>query len=811
MNQINNFFSFKSRDYYFKIEKFLAKPLAQFFFFFILIFLVLSPVLIAGQFFFQSDSFNGSYPDLSFYQEALKNNESFLWNPYVLSGFPNFLILGGGYLSPIFYFFLRFFNFLSAYNWLIFFDLVLAGFLTTRLSIHFKVLTVPALVAGIAYVLGSYILLTDLSVINYLPFLPGVIWLLVICYEKNKWWPVFVGFLTVYLVLVSVHFNWQLIIFANGAIFSLFYPWLKKEVSFKKYLVLVAKYLVMLLGGFLLASPFIFSLFSYLPYSYRGGGLGYGEAIAGSTQILDFVGFILPYFNPPLFASGTQFYLGILPLFFLVFSFAFFRQERLVKFFSLIFIFCLLIAVKYSPIFWLMQKLPFISSFRGPSRWMALGLFAGSILAGIGAENFLKTDFEKFRTKLIKLFKWATFLIIFFSLFFNLINYFFSGKILEQIKNYFNSHLYAKTTGLPIEHYYQVIAQIYNNFFNLINFANPKFFCPLLILIFSYLTIIFFQKYKKFQSYFFPSILFVVIINFLLVLPLAYQSAPRQILSYRPRIANYISNNPGKVFTFLPGFSEFDRLSTGRKPTPFDTFVFQSELLVPNINTFYKIKSADGYNSLMSRRHAEILALIGSDRAVAGEKLADLRIPLADKIELFRQRLNLVNLLGIKYIISAYPIEDERLDNVLMIEATDYKIPLYLYQNKNSLPEIYFANEVFLALKKEEENYNMIIKPENDFNKMTFIECSNCQKTEKPLDSSIKVIEEKNGYLEAKVSNQNSGWLIFNQSNLPGWQAEIDNSVVPIYTANYIFQAVFIPAGNHKIIFQYNPLANLKL
>lgn len=105
----------------------------------------------------------------------------------------------------------------------------------------------------------------------------------------------------------------------------------------------------------------------------------------------------------------------------------------------------------------------------------------------------------------------------------------------------------------------------------------------------------------------------------------------------------------------------------------------------------------------------------------------------------------------------------------------------------------------------------MIIKPENDFNKMTFIECSSCQKTEKPLDSSIKVIGERNGYLEAKISNQNSGWLIFNQSNLPGWQAEIDNRAVPIYTANYIFQAIFIPAGDHEIIFQYNPLANLKL
>jgi uncharacterized membrane protein YfhO len=334
----------------------------------------------------------------------------------------------------------------------------------------------------------------------------------------------------------------------------------------------------------------------------------------------------------------------------------------------------------------------------------------------------------------------------------------------------------------------------------------------LLILIISYLTINFFQKHKKFHDYFFPSILFVVIINFLLVLPFAYQLAPRQILSYQPQTVNYILKSPGKVFTFLPGFSEFDRLSTGRNPTPFDIFIFQSELLVPNINTFYKIKSVDGYNSLMSHRQAEILALIGSDRAVAGAKLADLRIPLSDKIQLFRERLNLLDLLGVRYLISAYPIEDEKLEKVLEEKVTDYQIPLYLYQNKENPPEIYFAKEVILLDSgKEKENFQRLIKKDNDFNQITFIECSFCKKGGESLNSAIKIIKEENGYLEIKTGNQSDSWLVFGQSNLPGWQVKIDGKDSQIYTANYLFQAIFVPAGNHEIIFKYNPFNLAKI
>ncbi|MDO8555275.1 MAG: hypothetical protein Q7R75_01790, partial [bacterium] len=67
----------------------------------------------------------------------------------------------------------------------------------------------------------------------------------------------------------------------------------------------------------------------------------------------------------------------------------------------------------------------------------------------------------------------------------------------------------------------------------------------------------------------------------------------------------------------------------------------------------------------------------------------------------------------------------------------------------------------------------------------------------------ITIEELKNGYLKLKTKTNTPRWLIYSESNLPTWEARINEQLTRIYTANYIYQAVFVPKGEWEVEIAY--------
>jgi len=53
--------------------------------------------------------------------------------------------------------------------------------------------------------------------------------------------------------------------------------------------------------------------------------------------------------------------------------------------------------------------------------------------------------------------------------------------------------------------------------------------------------------------------------------------------------------------------------------------------------------------------------------------------------------------------------------------------------------------------------------------------------------------------IEATVKTDQPMMLTLAQANYPGWRATVDDRPVPLWTANYAFQALQIPAGEHQV------------
>jgi hypothetical protein len=61
----------------------------------------------------------------------------------------------------------------------------------------------------------------------------------------------------------------------------------------------------------------------------------------------------------------------------------------------------------------------------------------------------------------------------------------------------------------------------------------------------------------------------------------------------------------------------------------------------------------------------------------------------------------------------------------------------------------------------------------------------------------VEILAEMNG----------SGYVVLADTAYPGWEAEVDGAPAPIYAAESLFRAVFVPGGTHRVAFHYEPRA----
>ncbi len=763
--------------------------------------IILGPLLFFGKIFFNGDILSSQYPLYHFYQNSLQQKMSIFWNPYNFSGFPTF-ISSMIFLSPLQYLFFKLFSVFTAFNLIIFFNVTLAAFFTAKLLQKFNLSYIACLIGGLTYVFSQWNWISDLPVCNVLPILPLLFLLLWQAKHKKSHLPVILGGVTIGWAWLSVHFNWMPIILTAGLFFSLFLNW-----QDSKRIKIPFKFLLMVLIGTIIGLIILVPAFIYLSLSSRFAGLSYDQAAISPIVLGDFIHYFLPYFQLPFLklVSINQLYLGILPLYFLILAISF--KKPLAHFFSFLFLFTFLLSIDHSPLFWLLQKLPIFRYLRAPTRWMFIGSFAAAILVSFGTQEFFNKTKEYRQKFLLELFKWTGIVFLFIFSFGSLIFLFLKDRLFIFAVDYFDRYIYPRTSGLPIDYYHQIIKTYIIDLGNSISFLNPRLFFPLIFIFISYFILIYFYKKKEHTNFFFPVVFLVILFNFLLVFVFYHPIFSSKIYSRRPETVKFLSEQPpGRIFSFLPGFTEYNKLTAFHRFSPKDSFIFQSELLTPNFNLLYGLESIDYYDNLMSRRMARILALLGSDRAIVGEKLSDLKILPEKKAEILKERKKLLDFLGVRYVLSAFPLPAEGFNKIFETKIPPYEIPLAIYGNSAAKPLVYFVKNLEIITSDEDVAFDKLIT-DLDRSESFFIECQYC-----PLNNifdgkgEILIKEKKNNLINLTTISKSEQFLIFSQNNLPGWQSHIDGQKTQIYTVNSVYMGILIPAGQHQVSFRFTYL-----
>jgi len=132
----------------------------------------------------------------------------------------------------------------------------------------------------------------------------------------------------------------------------------------------------------------------------------------------------------------------------------------------------------------------------------------------------------------------------------------------------------------------------------------------------------------------------------------------------------------------------------------------------------------------------------------------------------------------------------------------------FLYQRISSVPRFFLAPEVEwvenpeIALEMVREGKlskeKIFLSPKSG--KQNFI-----KENEKPA-GKISLVKDETDLVELDLELSSSGWLVLLDSYYPGWRAFVDDKEARIYRANYLFRAIWVPEGAHRIKFLYQPL-----
>jgi len=706
-------------------------------------------------------------PYFSFYKEAIQSGDSFLWNPLNSNGFPAYAGMAGMFFPPH-YIFLKFLSPVSAFNWLIFLVCVFTLFFMIRFLIALGISAIPAVIGGISFIVSESYLFGSVSAYAYAPMFIPLLFLIVLKLMKdgNKFIYIIVGGLIIGLAWLSVvpHFVlWT--IFAAGS-FAIYLAITKKDFK------IVFNFIFINVIGLIIGLVQIWPNFWVAQLSFRNSHLPFSLLSEDSIRLVDLPRFFFPdfYSSIPVYASqdgvtqGSEMplYVGIFQFLFLIVSF--FTKIPWAKFFRWMFLIPLLIGIKYSPLFYLISKVPILNAFRVPSRYMLIGSFAAAVLIGLSLHNFISDRDNK--------------------------------------KNSFSSRIII--AGVIFMCVFIVYSYL---FLSVAMSISAKAILPFAFLISGYFLLSFPQKYK-WEKICLTGVLFICVIDFILVFKYSIPFTNFE-LSATP-VVSFLKSHPGKSATLF--WDEFKKSAdkSGYKFEENDDLYYARLTLPLNFNLFYNLESGSSYEKLSNRNVVRLFSKVG---VVSGEIVdaKDLLSPINisttdDAITTIMKRRSLFDFLSIKYILSGFDLTTIQMKAVehwpiATNPQTGQFFNFTIFENNNAKPLFYFTPRIDGLYSDSDKFFENFLQ--SDFNSI-FIECSDCNSNDFTAAGNIDLRERKNTLFRIKTESPGGQFLVFSQNYYPGWHAFVDSQETRIYKVNAVYMGIFVPVGEHMIDFKYS-------
>ncbi len=708
-----------------------------------------------------------------------------LWNPLSFSGAP----YGADMQSNVTFLNLAtvLFNDVNlAWNLMILLNVFLAGVFTyfymTKMGVHPFGALISSIIFAFVPSSGTY---TD----SWAFFIPLLLWLAESYFTSNK-----------LRFLVSAVLSFSILVLNALPQYSLYVGLLLTCYIFARHKSLLG--LIILFFSLGLVSFYVFRLFELLAVSQR--------------QTLHFINVLLPvhlinvifpfFFESPFLgefnflfarifqeitritfhANMIQYisppYVGVLGFTFFLFSW---KKEGWVQFYLGSVIVILFYAMTFPIFASFYRQIPILSQLPRIERLGAVLTFSLAALSGIGANKLLQKGISIRR---VAVFYAALSMSVVAVL--QIIRLFVTTQknfLRSLFTSYMESHMVENDRyAAPLAFYLKRIEDFFLFISEWTNPLNPSIFLPIALMALSLLVIYLWQQSRITKLLFYVSCVLILCLDILFVFRLTHYrtSSPGELKESSP-VIDFLKKDKD-LFRVMPILEDVDFGGARTRG-----------LIAPNTNMFYGLSSVEGYAPLFPRRYSSFFKSFqmhyDTDPAlIMGGAEGDFDYEI-------------MRFLNVKYFLTR---RDVTLKNDLPLVMQDESHKLYL--NRGYYPRAFLVYD-YKVISNPAEILPFLKNKPIAFDQTVVLEESPSEGFKvRPLNpgtpQGAATIQRYTAHdIKINVTVPENAFLVLTDNDYPGWKATLDQRPVQIYRANYTFRALPIPAGDHAVVFYYEP------
>lgn len=718
-----------------------------------------------------NDQIRFFYPLRTFTNVSLKNGSIPLWDPFIFSGNPHL----ADFQAAVFYPLNIIYNFVPqifAWSILILIQPLLAMFFTYLYLRLFPIKKIAAFLGALAFGFSGFIISwsQENAVVSQTAlWLPLTLFAIEGFVKKRNIEYFLLSVAVLVFSFLAGFFQVAFYIFVLAFIYGLLRLWQSQEKRLSGVIALVAMFIFSLAIGAIQLIPSI-EAFIESPRGTTSASYIFNQYLLPITHLAniltpDIFGNPGSYnFFGRTFYNETVLYIGVVPLFFALYSFLKFKKDRIVTFFICSATISLFLTINSPFTKWFFNlPIPLISTFV-PSRIISITTFSLAVLSAFGFSNWLKTKKNNKYENLI-------FIIL---------------AIVLAIEFIYGLILLSGNQNLSVINDYVIRPESHLRQIDILVMLKNLLF-PSLLLLISFCTIKFGKK----------DYLVTIFLLILTIFSQFYFLNKYLVLGF-PQFL--YPNHP--VFSFLQRNSSTNRFLTLGQP------------ILSDISVQKNIFSPEGLDPIYSNRYGQLLFATKNGGKLTNN-IPRIEASISDlssneSIMDDERRLRLLSLLGVKYI-AYYENSDskisltERFPQDFFIHLASFE-KWHIFQYKNSLPRV-FTTQKITVNSNPQEILNLIFDKKFDLSNVVLSEAPPDFKSTLSSDSLnfSKITKYEAEKIEINTKTNSDSILFLSDNYYPGWKAFVDGKQVKIYRADYAFRAIVVPKGNHKEIFVYDP------